>query len=83
VPATKRPEIIEPEPDLVAAAAPADELQAANAAARKKARDEWLPLCATLRVDRKAVAREFPAQRLHRSEKFRQRLLRRFGEPRG
>ncbi len=77
-----RAQLAKAEPDLAAAASVADEVQAANLAARRKVRDDWLQLYATFTPAQKAVVREFLSQRVNRAEGYRQRMKGRPAEPR-
>lgn len=80
--AALRAQLAKAEPDLAAAASVADEVQAANLAARRKVRDDWLQLYATFTPEQKAVVREFLSQRVNRAEGFRQRMKGRPAESR-
>lgn len=80
--AALRAQLAKAEPDLAAAASVADEVQAANLAARRKVRDDWLQLYATFTPAQKAVVREFLSQRVNRAEGYRQRMKGRPAEPR-
>jgi len=67
---TMRMEIAKTEPDLARIAALADEVQANTQAARRRARDEWLGLYATLAPDQKTIVRDLVKKRLERFARF-------------
>jgi periplasmic protein CpxP/Spy len=77
--AAMQAELAKPAPDLRAVAAAADQAQAANQAARRQVREQWLALYDTFTPEQKLVVRDALAKRAQRMEAFRDSMRERFG----
>lgn len=67
-------ELAEPEPDLAAVAAAADDAHAQGEALRRSIRAQWLALYATFTPDQKAVVKDILTKRMAYAESFRKRM---------
>jgi hypothetical protein len=77
--AAMQAELAKPSPDLRAVAAAADQAQAANQAARRQVREQWLALYDTFTPEQKLVVRDVLAKRAERAERFREHMRGRVG----
>lgn len=78
-----RAELAKADPNLVAVATIADDVEQQGRALRQKVRDAWLQLYATFSVEQKAVVRDMLQKKMDRAEAFgmkmRERMLRHGG----
>jgi hypothetical protein len=72
-------ELAKAAPDLSRIAATADQVHDADTAAHRQVRAQWLQLYATFTPDQIAVVKAGFERRMARLERFRERMLRRFG----
>ncbi len=80
--ATMAAELAKAEPDLAALAAAADAARAEGQALRKKVRDAWLQMYATLSPAQKGVIRDALVAKMARAEQFRGRMQERMQQRR-
>ena len=67
-------QLANPEPDLAAVAAVADEAEQQGRALRLSIRNEWLKLYATFTPEQKAVVRDILQKKMAQGESFRERM---------